>query len=370
MRLSASRERIFGLDLMRALAIVLVFVGHCLWIYPNANPLMVSAFQVFAFLGVEVFFVLSGFLIGGILYRLYIEDDFKMKSVLFFLRRRWFRTLPAYYLVLLINIVITAYYGSVEANGWKYVLFLQNFNTAMPAFFPESWSLSVEEYSYLILPFSLFIFGTLFKPVNRSRFFLLLVCALILTSILAKLHFCNSSHHTDISQWNASLKSVVIYRLDAIFIGVAFSWFAQNYQSLWIRYRKISALTGCLYIGFLFVGVGYFRLLIDTQPFFWNVLYLPLVSMAIALFLPILSEWKMWELRFSKPITFISIISYSIYLLHYSVILQLMKNSFQTENTTGMQFHSFTIAYISVTLIMSYLLYRFFEKPIMDFRDK
>lgn len=370
MRLSVSKERVFGLDLMRAMAITLVLMGHSLWIYPNANPYISSILQVFAFLGVEIFFVLSGFLIGGILYRLYVEQEFTLSSVFYFLKRRWFRTLPAYYLVLIVNTSIALFYGTLQQEYWKYGLFLQNFNTPMPAFFPESWSLSVEEFSYLLLPFSLFVFGQLRKPKNRSRFFIVVVGVLILVAMLAKLQFHCASDNKDIAIWNSDLKSVVIYRFDAILIGVACSWLALNAASFWKKFSRILAIVGFIYLAFLFVGIGYFRLLIDTHPLFWNVFYLPLVSLAIAFFLPVLSAWKKWDSPLSKPVIFLSVISYSIYLLHYSIILQLMKNNFDINESKVLTLHLFTAIYILLVVVVSYLMYRLVEKPMMDLRDK
>jgi peptidoglycan/LPS O-acetylase OafA/YrhL len=102
-------KRIFGLDLMRTIAITMVVAGHCLWIYPQDDSLFHQLLQLFGFFGVEIFFVLSGFLIGKILYQLYLKADFSLATVFYFLKRRWFRTLPNYYLILLINILIAGY---------------------------------------------------------------------------------------------------------------------------------------------------------------------------------------------------------------------------------------------------------------------
>lgn len=370
MGMNYTKERIFGLDLMRAVAIAFVFLGHCLWIYSDAKGIIASVFQVFAFLGVEIFFVLSGFLIGSILYRLYVEESFTTKKVLVFLKRRWFRTLPMYFLALIINIVIAFFYETWDANWWRYFLFLQNLNAAMLPFFPESWSLSVEEYSYLILPCVLLVFGFLFKPKNRSLFFLMIIGLLILLSFLARIWFHTTTNNTDIVIWNAHVKSVVIYRLDSIFIGVLCSWIAVHFKSYWIQYKNVFFAIGVFAIGFLFTGIGYFQILIPTHPLFWNVFYLPLVSISIAFFLPVLSQWKTFDSKLAKPITFISIISYSIYLLHYSIILQVMKNSFPINSQNTMVLHLFTACYGLITIALSYLTYRFFEKPIMNLRDK
>ena len=180
-------ERVFGLDLMRAMAICMVLCSHILWIYNPKDGIIRQLFALFGFLGVEFFFVLSGFLIGRILYKIYIRENFAIKSVLYFLKRRWFRTLPNYYLVLLINIVITIslnrqMHKSLSCPMPKlelYFVFLQNglskmatffpFGfSKMSTFFPESWSLSVEEWAYLILPISLLLLSLLYKPKNKK----------------------------------------------------------------------------------------------------------------------------------------------------------------------------------------------------------
>ena len=370
MLLQPKGYRVFGLDLMRALAIILVVLGHCLWIFPKAQNGLVIIFQVFAFLGVEIFFVLSGFLIGNIIYNLYIEDDFNVTKVILFLKRRWFRTLPNYFLVLIINCYIAFYFSYLQEDTWRYFVFLQNFTTPMPIFFPESWSLSVEEFSYFMLPFLLIFSSYICKPNNKPRFFLWVGVFIIVFFIGTKVVYNYTTFNTNMTQWNGSLKSVVWYRLDSVFCGVLFAWIYSNWLLFWKKYKTIIFIIGLLLIGFLFVCVGYFKILIANHPFFWNVIYLPLNSIAVALLLPFLSEWKLSNAWFNKPIVFISMISYSIYLLHYSIILQLMKSIFiiDSDDTLGLTF--FMTIYLLITVSLSYLLYRFFEKPIMDIRDK
>lgn len=367
---SSTKERVFGLDLMRALAIVLVLVGHCLWIFPQSNGIVASTIRFGSFLGVEIFFVLSGFLIGKILFELYTKEDFKIATVFYFLKRRWFRTLPSYFLVLLINILIAYYFLYLKSEDWKYFLFLQNFNSEMLPFFPESWSLSIEEYSYLLLPFALLFFGTIFKVKNKPLFFGVLISALIIFFIFLKIRYHFTTLNNDIIKWNVALKAVVIYRLDSIFWGVLCSWIALNYSFYWKKHKKILCLMGFLSLGFGLFGIGYFRLLIGNYSFFWNVFYLPFITVSISFFLPLLSDWKQTNEVFVKPILFISTISYSIYLLHYSIILQLLKKwiFIEPQNTIGLSL--FTILYLVLTIFLSYFLYRFYEKPIMDLRDK
>ena len=367
---SSVKQRVFGLDLMRTIAILMVVFGHSLWLFPQSQKFIYQIFVLFGFFGVEVFFVLSGFLIGKILYQLYLKDDFSMSQVFSFLKRRWFRTLPNYYLILLVNIVITFIIGIHTLSLWRYFVFLQNFNTKMLSFFTESWSLSVEEFAYLILPIFLLILGIFIKPKSKSRFFLFTVITLFFIFFCNKIYYQYTTTNTDLMQWNVSLKAVVVYRLDSIFIGVLCSWIYFNYPFLWFKSQKSLLILGILFFMFLFVGIGRLGWFIETHSLLWNVFYLPFVSITVACFLPFLSEWKEEKSIINKPVTFISIISYSVYLLHYSIVLQLMKYYFPISPQNTLELCFFLLVYFGITFILSYLLYRFYEKPMMDLRDK
>lgn len=369
MEISKSQNRIFGLDLMRAVAILMVLAGHCSWIFGEGDGVFTALLALSGFLGVEIFFVLSGFLIGKIIYRQFTEGDFNKNAVLYFLKRRWFRTFPNYFLILAVNIVIAMLIGVSTDGLWQYFFFVQNFASPMLPFFTESWSLSVEEFAYVILPVSLMAAYLIFKTSNKSRQFLTVAIVLVLAFIATKIMYNANTINSTIDQWNLAVKSVVIYRLDSIFIGVLAAWIYMNHIEFWKRTKWIWTIFGLMMIGFYTFGVGFLGLFIDRYPFFWNVIYLPLASLSVAFFLPILSEWKSEKSILSKPITFISLISYSIYLLHYGVVLQTMKYFIDTENLTPTLTVAFTAVYLIVTILLSTLLYRFYEKPMMDKRE-
>lgn len=363
-------QRVFGLDLMRAMAITMVLCSHILWIYNPNDGIIRQLFALFGFLGVEFFFVLSGFLIGRILYKIFMQDEFTIKSALGFLKRRWFRTLPNYFLVLLINIIITMSLGYSIPKLELYFVFLQNGFLKMPTFFPESWSLSVEEWAYIILPVSLLLFSICFKPKNKNKFFLIITLLLIVLIIFFKVQYHFRTPATNLDEWNVSLKSVMIYRLDAIFIGVLSAWLSINYEKNWSKYKFTSAFVGGLIMLFMYFGMGFLQILPATYPFVWNVIYLPLASLSIAFFVPFFSQLETSVGVIKKPVEFISKISYSIYLLHYSVILQLLMLIVNKNNMSLIQLHFITVLYLFVTVVMSYIFYRFYEKPIMDLRVK
>lgn len=368
--MTTNTPRIFGLDLMRAMAITMVLCSHILWIYNPNDGIIRQLFALFGFLGVEFFFVLSGFLIGRILYKIYMQEDFTLKSVFGFLKRRWFRTLPNYYLVLLINIIITTSLGYSMQNLELYFVFLHNGFSKMSTFFPESWSLSVEEWAYVVLPVSLLLLSILFKPKNKNRFFLIITLLLIAVFFLFKIIYQSKVQITSLDEWNVSLKSVMIYRLDAIFIGVLCAWISMNFTSFWKKFKLQLALIGGLIMLFMYFGMGFLQILPQTFPFVWNVLYLPMASLSIAFLMPFFSQLETSSLLLRKPVEFISKTSYSIYLLHYSVILQLLLLFFDKTTKPLVQLHLITLLYLSSTIFISYLFYRFYEKPITDLRDK
>jgi len=99
-----SKNRIFGLDLLRFIAIFMVLLGHS----TNMAPQHIKNFVLkYHYDGVAIFFVLSGFLIGGILIKILNKDKPSYYGLLDFWKRRWMRTLPAYLLVLIFLIFYT-----------------------------------------------------------------------------------------------------------------------------------------------------------------------------------------------------------------------------------------------------------------------
>ncbi len=89
-----TNERIFGLDLLRTIAILLVVLAHGNLIVMDKLPY----FPDFSIVdGVNLFFVLSGFLIGSIIIKSLEKYGINKASIIIFWKRRWFRTLPNYY---------------------------------------------------------------------------------------------------------------------------------------------------------------------------------------------------------------------------------------------------------------------------------
>ncbi len=141
-----------SLDWLRAIAIVAVVNCHAASTFSPDGAY--SWLQVGGH-GVDLFFALSGWLIGSQLMR-ELRDTGTVNVTRFWLRR-WLRTLPAYYAMLLFTFawVVSRGTGSID---WRYLVFLQNYGGEQP-YFSISWSLCVEEHFYLLVaPFALIAF--------------------------------------------------------------------------------------------------------------------------------------------------------------------------------------------------------------------
>ena len=368
-RKQISAKRFFGLDFLRALSISLLLFSHSSWIY-NSSGILGKMQDASGFLGVELFIVLSGFLIGGMLYKQYLHENYTIKDAGLFITIRLMRVLPSYYLVILIITIIYLLFGFSVSEVWKYPLMIQNFSSPIPAFFPESWSLPVKEMGYIFVVILLLVVSKTFIKTSKQVLFLTVVIGLIAFTFLLKLSYDIHSANLQLRIWSFTLRSVVIYRIDSVLIGVLFGYFYHNYREFIMSKRKLFLAVGLLLFLVLFLCIVVFKLRLTNASWFWNILCLPLVSTAICLFIPFLLNWKSPPQAIGNGITFICNIAYSIYLLHYSVVLFLLKYFIDTKDFRLWQLNLFAILYLSITVGLSYLFYTYFEKPINQFRAK
>src|SRR5437016_13433551 len=169
------RERQASLDLLRALAIVVVVIYHAA-LFGFKLP---SRVDRFGWIGVDLFFVLSGYLIGGQLLAPLARDR-PIKLGRFFARRA-LRIMPAYFIVLAIYIFLPSWREYPEMYPtWKFLLSIQNIALHGGTAFSHAWSLAVEDQFYLTLPFILLF-------VNRwPRAAIILPCLIVFGGILLR----------------------------------------------------------------------------------------------------------------------------------------------------------------------------------------
>lgn len=172
-----SVNRNFYLDALRAAAIVMVVVFHVFQMCPAVPPVLMNI-AWYGQYGVELFFVLSGWLIGGLYWN--EKNRFGDVELRRFWLRRWLRTIPPY-LVALVLSWLAVYIQRGRSFDLGYLVFLQNYYDQIP-YFLISWSLCIEEHFYFFLPvlllfnlrgekrtFALFSLLVLVAPICRCR---------------------------------------------------------------------------------------------------------------------------------------------------------------------------------------------------------
>lgn len=369
--LPLNHQRIFGLDLLRATAILLVMLHHGFQLFPFPVPPVPD--------GVDIFFVLSGYLIGGILIKIVEKkQDFSWSDLKIFWFRRWFRTLPAFWVTLILNIILYFFINLqtqtskdtiklmfVKEKLWEYFFFIQNFATNLKSrFFAESWSLSVEEWFYLLLP--IFIFFSIKSGLKLSKAIFLSILIIIIIPILLRFSF--SDIHLKLS-W-LSTRMVVVMRLDSIGCGVLMAFIRYYKPEIWkvlANYKSLILWGVIIFYGsflIIFMGHEYLNSSVLTNLFFYTF-----TNVGVMIAIPAMSKMMAKDTVFEKVITFISLTSYSIYLLNYSIIVVLIQMIRPNPATKIEEFMSL-IAYLIITFGASSLMYRFVEQPFMRLRDK
>lgn len=356
---TGASERVFGLDLVRALAIVLVVLGH-------GRPMLVGTvlegFPFFRMIdGVDMFFVLSGYLIGNILLKqLAANDGFSGRDLGPFWVRRWFRTLPNYYLVLLLNYLLIRTGlggGDLGQFNWKFLLFLQNFSAPFHGFFWESWSLAVEEWFYLFFPILLVLLNRFF---NAKTAYFTGVWVMLLFPLLYRA--CNYDPAITPEYFDLGIRKVVLTRLDSIGYGLLAAYFFRFANGFWAKYRWHSFFVG--------VAVMVFVLNFDSgiSSVYAQVFHYMLSPLTVMFTLPLMSAIKRCPWKLGAVVTHISKISYAMYLLNLGVVLNLMRHNttfFGPATGLGKFF-----GYWAAVLLLSTLLYYCYEKPMTDLRDR
>ncbi|KQT15097.1 hypothetical protein ASG31_15970 [Chryseobacterium sp. Leaf404] len=362
-----NQDRIFGLDLLRFFAITTVVIGHG----ANLLPQKIADFQKYiTFDGVSIFFVLSGFLIGGILIKQLENNKASFSLLLDFWIRRWFRTLPAYFLIL---IVVTIGYKisdpsfTFEDIG-KYYIFCQNLFYQAPPYFRESWSLCVEEWFYFTIPLLIFALITVLKLSPKISVITISLSVIFLVTFLKYQIYMDYGENSELYFYHQQ----VIYRIDNIIYGVLGAYVSYYYSKIWNSIPLLLFITG---IGIIIIEkaievTGYHSE--SFAVFYYYMLAHTIISISTVLLLPFLSNFRKIKYKIGNLITIISLISYSMYLTHESLIrILIIKNIPWTDFTKNYNIILPTIylLYWTLTLTLSVLIYKYYEVPTTRLRE-
>jgi len=224
-----NRERQPGLDLLRALAIVVVVVYHAA-LFGFKLPGRVDRF---GWIGVDLFFVLSGYLIGGQLLASLARDQ-RIKLGRFFTRRA-LRIMPAYFVVLAIYFLLPAWreYPEMSQPLWKFLLSVQNIALHGGTAFSHAWSLAVEDQFYLALPFLLLFL------YHRPLAAIIVPCLIVVGGIALRAFLAARNSSVDGGVSFRAFQAWIYYptwtRLDSLVFGVVLAAIERFRPNWWQR---------------------------------------------------------------------------------------------------------------------------------------
>lgn len=360
-------RRNYGLDILRCLAIMFVLIGHGNHLLPPAVSKFVS---LLVYDGVTIFFVLSGFLIGGILIKQLQKEPLSFKMLINFWQRRWFRTLPNYFLVLIVICILQYFHRSdfnlIAVN--RFFVFSQNLVTPHSTwFFPEAWSLSVEEWFYLLIPLLILLLSFFIRISGRYALLATSVIILCLVTGFRFYRYTTVSEFTS-ADWDLIFRKQVFTRLDSLMFGVIGAYVAFFYNSIWLRYKIFLFVTGVI----LLVVSNYIPFKNSGLTMLYHCVFSFSVTSIGTLFLiPYLSQLKQGNGVVYKAVTYISLISYSLYLINYSVVYHFMLRHVYLGdmNMYGKSAIKYLLFWV-FTFAISTLLYKYYEVPTTKLRDR
>ncbi|MER8785982.1 acyltransferase [Mesorhizobium sp. M1006] len=336
-------EYSFGLDVVRAAAISLVLLSH-LW-----RPV-----EFLGVAGVELFFALSGFLIGGIFIR-GSEKGFGAGDLIAFWRRRWARTLPNYFLFLFVFWALLPPRDTDESTYFfSYMTFTQNLFWPISDFFSVSWSLAIEEWFYVIFPVVALFFIAAFRGPRPAILatILILIAGSFLTRVL------NPTPHP-----NLQMRMVVGFRLDALALGVLGAWLVHWHSAL-VRMLSHRVIVCAAILLLPTLGLSLLHFGSSMPPVLVALLFTAIPLSALLIVLASLDCPAIGGVA-GASIKGLSRWSYSLYLSHIPVLFSLYRLPGYSDFTDATKILVRFLG-ISLALLISFLLFTYFEQPALN----
>jgi peptidoglycan/LPS O-acetylase OafA/YrhL len=362
MRNTAASARLFGLDTLRAAAVLVVILYH-LTIFGEL-PIKLLPVTYFGWMGVDLFFVLSGFLIGQQVLKPYLSGQ--QPSIVDFYRRRTYRILPSYFVVLALYFLVPAWREAPRLMPlWKFITFTMNIGFSFDRRgFSHAWSLCVEEYFYLLLP--LLVLILMHRPSTRKTVAILVFVVLFGIGLRAFL----ITHYPD-EVWTR-IYYPTYTRLDGLLVGVTLA-IVRSFRPQWWRglMRHGHTLFVCG-IGCVGCVVWMFRkhdLGANTGSAMWGIILgLPLLSLGLGLITASSVSSNGLLARVKIPgAKILATLAFTLYLTHKAVGHFLMQDF---PRITSSQSPASWLLYAVACLIAAWLLHIAVERPFLRLRDR
>lgn len=314
--------------------------------------------------GVDLFFVLSGYLIGNQIFSPIVNQrEFSFKN---FYYRRLLRTLPAYLFVLAVYFLIPGFREApILPPLWKFLTFTQNLGLHTGTAFSHAWSLCVEEQFYLVLPVFFLMIG--YKKSVRYGWvilFSLVIMGVILRSSLWIYYNQSVNNH---SLYYTKIYYSSFCRLDELILGVAIAMLRNFHKNIWEKIIQKGNLI--LLLGIIGSGITFYLFIQYHFSLFMTALGYPLLGISFAaLTLAALSPNSyLYKIRIPGAAS-LAVWSYSIYLIHKPISVIIYRELFKL-GVVPTSFISVLIITL-VTVVSGWLVYVCIEAPFLKLRDK
>lgn len=356
-----NRKRQPGLDLLRALAIILVVVYHAA-LFGFKLP---GRMDRFGWIGVDLFFVLSGYLIGGqLLTPLARGQGIKLGQ---FFARRALRIIPAYLVVLAIYFLLPSWreYPEMSQPLWKFLLSVQNIALHGGTAFSHAWSLAVEDQFYLALPFLLLFL------YRRPRAAIIIPCLIVVGGIALRAFLAAQNPSVGGGVSFRGFQAWIYYptwtRLDPLVFGVALAAIEKFRPNWWQRIIKcapwlwVPALALIVYALYLGETTN-----LTVAACVWQF---PVIAVGMAMLLVCAVSPRLPLCRVAIPgAAFIASIAYSAYLIQKLVIHGV--EQFCTAHNIALTSAPALLGVELCVYIAATILFFIVERPFLQLRKR
>jgi peptidoglycan/LPS O-acetylase OafA/YrhL len=352
------------LDLVRALAIAFVLARHghrAIHGQSSTPPDILDALLLNGWIGVDLFFVLSGYLISSHLLRRGLgTGHFDIKR---YLAMRALRIVPAYFAV--IALILLGAFPAYSINPdhlWfriiYHLLFLQdllpsNINTVF-------WSLGVEEKFYLFAPVLVWFTVT---RTSLARSCLVILAFFLLSPLLRAIAFASTPDSISYNAFFFEFRSPFYMTLEPLMAGVAIAV---------VRHARVlpdSSRLGAILMAAAFVALvawlssGEFMAQIDWFDATLQPVLIAIFCGALTLGAVMMGDAKV---PFEPAVRVTARLSYSLYLVHYPLVPLALK----VAETSGLSTAGYWIAYLATSLLFACLVHFSVEKPFLILKDR
>lgn len=349
-----------GIDLLRALAIVAVMLYHI-----SSHGIAMPAWVEHGWMGVDLFFVLSGYLIGWQLLRAYAQGEAPQWQR--FMLSRALRILPAYYAVLVLYVLLPSPEGGALQPLWKYLTFTLNFASdwRQGAAYSHAWSLCVEEHFYLLFPVAAWLLA---RRLNARRAIVLAVSliggGMLLRGWLWQAQvapYLADDAGTAMHAFISLIYNPTYARLDGLLMGVSLAacrafqpswWHALLRQGRWLLAVGAIVLAACTQIAPMSLAGA--------------IILFPLIAVGCTLLLAGAISPATWIGRKALPgVRTVAILAFSLYLIHKQIYAWL--DILLPDLGRQAPILALTV-YLTTSLAAATLLYLAIERPGLRLR--